>query len=213
MPRTSFRILCSRRASRSLRPAIPSGDRLCVALLALQCGQRRLPPTRCSRRSRHEDAWRWLAPPPPESARLEPRRGSPTPPSGSRRAIGRVPRGAPRPEVSARRDCRVAAPARRGSRPLGVPCAPGVSIHSRQAFAATRRWLARLPLSTVEMYRGVSGFQRRRVVPVEEMSVEVIERVEAVHRALHALECLARADPTEVSGGDDGEEIEADVRR
>ena len=82
------------------------------------------PPTRCSRRSRHAVAWRWLAPPPPESARRAPRRGSPTPPSGSRRAIGRAPRGAPRPEGSARRDCRVAAPARRGSRPLGCRARP-----------------------------------------------------------------------------------------
>src|SRR5205814_4250039 len=52
-----------------------------------------------------------------------------------------------------------------------------------------------------------------RVVPVVKVAPEALEAVHRLERGLQSFDRVAGADPSEIAGGDDGEEVEADVRR
>ena len=92
--------------------------------------------------------------------------------------------------------------------------AAGASISSRQALPSAIRWPARLPLSTVETYRGSSGRRSPRVVPVVEVAAEALERVACVASVASSRSTVSSdADPAEVAGGDRREQVEPDVRR
>ena len=186
--------------------------RLCVALLAVQCGQRGRRPhvalagvvTRpCRDGSLHD------RPSPRDVCRVEARRlrrrevvEQPIE-VGEQSGIVRVLLGA----TGAEQRQPVVNPGRRGA--VGVGCVDPLAARvggddevARQVAVVDRRDVPRC-----------ERLQRRGVVPVEQVPVEMIEGIDGVHRALHALERLVRADPTEVPGGDGREEVEADVRR
>ena len=55
--------------------------------------------------------------------------------------------------------------------------------------------------------------ERVRVVPVVEMAAILLHPFDGGDRLLHALNRLFEAQPAEVTGGDDGEKIDADIGR
>ena len=118
----------------------------------------------------------------------------------SRRAAAHPP--APPPASACRSDPSITAGPKTGSPAFcNSPC-----------LSATRQ-PSKLPLSTVEMYRGGSGCRVRGVVPVVEMAPVLFQPVERVERLLQPVEQSAQADVAEVVGGQGRDQQEPLVGR